>query len=289
VPKGLTLFSRVSRLIQEIERLLGMSIYLSVLTGLVVLLHLPIIQAYPLADPQFSKKPQTLFAKNGEPLATKEDSKPGSVPAVEEYEKEKLLKLKRNIGRRLMTVPTTNPATFYESPDDLERKLKVDREKETFVINEVVQNRLGSMNFYRVKFDSGEVGYLSADGNNREIEIKKGSLISFDITAGPKKKGLSQIRALAFQAVELVKNHPTLTDSATGKKRSVEMRMVEEKERSFPNLKWKYEAKGIGGNRYRVTQNVREGAGPPLIRTWIVDLSTNEVQPENLAAKEMYR
>jgi hypothetical protein len=266
-----------------------MSIYLSVLTGLIVLLHLPITQAYPLADSQFFKKPQTLSAKNGEPLATKEDSKPGSVPAVEEYEKEKLLKLKRNIGRRLMTVPTTNPATFYESPDDLERKLKVDREKETFVINEVVQNRSGSMNFYRVKFDSGEVGYLSADGNNLEIEIKKGSLISFDKTAGPKKKGLSQVRALASQAVELVKNHPTLTDSATGKKRSVEMRMVEEKERSFPNLRWKYEAKGIGGNRYRVTQNVREGAGPPLIRTWIVDLSTNEVQPENLAAKEMYR
>ena len=67
------------------------------------------------------------------------------------------------------------------------------------------------------------------------------------------------------------------------------MRMVEEKERSFPNLKWRYEAKGIGRNKYRITQYAREGGGPPLVRTWIVDLSTDEVIPENLAAKEMYR
>ena len=37
------------------------------------------------------------------------------------------------------------------------------------------------------------------------------------------------------------------------------------------------------------TQSSGEGAGPPLVRTWIVDLSTTDVNPENLAAKEMYR
>lgn len=266
-----------------------MNVHLSVLAVLVVLLHMPIVQAYPLVDRLFSKEPLTVLAKNGELPSTKEDSKPGPIPAIEEYEREKLAKLKRNIGRRLMTVPTINPATFYESPDDLERKLRVKREKETFVIMEVVQNHLGTMNFYRVKFDSGEVGYLGADGNNLEIEIKKGSLLSLSKTATPKKKSLGQSRALASQAMELVKNHPTLTDSATGRKRSVEMRMIEEKERSFPNLKWRYEAKEIGRNKYRVTQYGSEGGGPPLIRTWIVDLSTNEVSPENLAAKEMYR
>ena len=266
-----------------------MNIHPSILTGLIVLLYSPAIQAYPLTDPHLSNKPPMLLAKNGESFATKEDSKSGLIPAVEEFEKEKLLKLKRNIGRRFMTVPTTNPAAFYESPDDLEKKLRVKREKETFVIVEVVHNRLGTMNSYRVKFDSGEVGYLGADGNNLEIEIKKGSLLSLSKTATPKKKGLGQSRALASQAMELVKNHPTLTDSATGRKRSVEMRMIEEKERSFPNLKWRYEAKEIGRNRYRVTQYAREGGGPPLIRTWIVDLSTDEVNPENLAAKEMYR
>jgi hypothetical protein len=229
------------------------------------------------------------LAKNEESPSTKGDSKPGPIPAVEEYEREKLAKLKRNIGRRFLTVPTINPAPFYVSPDDLERKLKVKREKEIFVIMEVVQNRLGTMNFYRVKFDSGEVGYLGADGNNLEIEVKKGSLISLAKKASPKKKSLSQSKTLASQAVELVKNHPTLTDSATGKKRSVEMRMIEEKERSFPKLKWRYEAKGIGKNKYRVTQYGNEGGGPPLIRTWIVDLSTDDVIPENLAAKEMYR
>jgi hypothetical protein len=65
--------------------------------------------------------------------------------------------------------------------------------------------------------------------------------------------------------------------------------MVEQKMRSYPDLKWKYEAQEIGKNKYRVKQSSGEGAGPPLIRTWIVDLSTAEVAPENLAAKEMYR
>jgi hypothetical protein len=167
--------------------------------------------------------------------------------------------------------------------------VRVKREKEAFVIREVVQNRLGTMNFYQVKFDSGEIGYLGADGNNLEIKVKEGSLIALSKTAGTKKKSLSQSKAFASQAVELVRNHPTLTDPVTGRMRSVELRMIDEKERSFPNLKWRYEAKEIGRNKYRVTQHAREGGGPPLIRTWIVDLSTNEINPENLAAKEMYR
>ena len=75
---------------------------------------------------------------------------------------------------------------------------------------EVVQNQLGTMNFYRVKFDSGETGYLSADGNYLEIKIKEGSLISVPKRTSTRKKSLSQSKALASQAVELVKNHLTL-------------------------------------------------------------------------------
>jgi hypothetical protein len=266
-----------------------MKVRLPILVVFIVLLYISLVQTYPCLGRHFSKDSLSLLAKNEELPPTGDDSKPGPIPAMEEYERQKLARLKRNIGRRFLTVPTINPTTFYESPDDLEKKLSVKREKETFVIQEVVQNRLGTMNFYRVKFDSGEVGYLSADGNNLEIEIKKGSLISLAKKATPKKKSVSQSKGLASQAIELVKNHPTLTDSATGRTRSVELRMIEEKERSFPNLKWRYEAKEIGRNRYRVTQNVKEGAGPPLIRTWLVDLLTNEIYPENLAAKEMYR
>jgi hypothetical protein len=266
-----------------------MNVRLPILAVFIVLLYFSFVQTCPCLGRHFSKDPLSLLAKNEESPSTQEDSKPSSIPAIEEYEREKLAKLKRNIGRRLMTVPTVNPATFYVSPDDLGRKLRIKREKEVFIIREVAQNRLGTVNFYQVKFDSGEVGYLNADGNNLEIEIKKGSLISLAKKASPKKKSLSQSKALASEAVEWVKNHPTLTDSATGKKRSVEMRMIEEKERSFPNLKWRYDAKEIGRNKYRVTQYGSEGGSPPLIRTWIVDLSTNEVSPENLAAKEMYR
>ena len=213
----------------------------------------------------------------------------GREQAIEDYEKEKLTKFKQNIGRRLLTVKKINPAEFYESPDDLEKKLNIKREKEGFVIMEVVQNQLGTMNFYQVKFDTGQIGYLSADGNYLQIKIKEGSLISVSRRGSAKKKDLSQSKALASQAVELVKNHLTLADPVTGAKRSVEKRMIDQKMSSFPNLKWRYEAKEIGNNKYRVTQYAGEGAGPPSIRTWIVDLSTREVKPENLAAKELYR
>jgi hypothetical protein len=257
-----------------------------------VLLILPYLSTpppNPLMDPHFSKNSLTLLVKNEEGVFPKEDSRDGPSQAIEEYEKEKLAKIKKNIGRRLLTTKTVNPAVFYESPDDLERKLVVKREKEGFVIMEVVQNQLGTMNFYQVKFDSGETGYLSADGNHLEIKIKEGSLISVPKRASGKKKSASQSKALASEAVEIVKNHLTLADPVTSEKRSVEKRMMDQKARSFPNLKWRYEAKEIGNNKYRVTQYAGEGVGPPIIRTWIVDFSTGEIKPENLAAKEMYQ
>jgi hypothetical protein len=266
-----------------------MNVHLSILTFLIILPYLSIIQTYPMVDPNFSKNPLSLLVKNGEQPSSKEGSREGPPPAIEEYEKEKLAKMKRNIGRRLLTVRTINPAEFYESPDDIERKLRIKREKEGFVIVEVVQNQSGNMNFYQVKLDTGQTGYLSADGNYLEIKIKEGSLISVPKRTGTKKKSLTQSNALSSQAVELVKNHLTLAEPVTGEKRFVEKRMMDEKVKSFPNLKWRYEAKEIGSHRYRVTQYAGEGVGPPLIRTWIVDLSTTEVRPENLAAKEMYR
>jgi hypothetical protein len=222
------------------------------------------------------------LAKNEEGSFSKEDSKYGPIPAIEEYEKEKLVRMRQNIGRRLMFVRTNNPAVFYESPDDLGRKLRVKREKEGFVITEVVQNQLGNMNFYKVKFDSGEIGYLGADGYQLEIKIKEGNLLSVPKRGSSKKKSVSPSKALISQAIELVKNHPTPDGS-------IEKRMMDEKTKSFSNMKWRYEAKEIGKNKYRVTQYAEERMGPPFLRTWIVDLSTREVKPENLAAKEMYR
>jgi hypothetical protein len=263
--------------------------HLSILMVLIILPYFSNIPTYPLADPYFSKDPLAQLVKNEEQSSPKADSKEGPPPGIEEYEKEKIARMKRNIGRRFLTVKKINPAEFYESPDDLERKLSVKREKEGFVIMEVVQNQLGTMNFYQVKLDTGQIGYLSADGNYLEIKIKEGSLISVPMRTGAKKKSLTQSNALASQAVELVRNHLTMADPMTGEKRSVEKRMIDQRARTFPNLKWRYEGKEIGRNKYRVTQYAGEGAGPSLVRTWIVDLSTTEVSPENLAAKEMYR
>ena len=266
-----------------------MNVRLPFFIGFLFLFHLLFIQTHPCLARHSPEESLSLLAKNEEEPSSEEGSKAVPPKVIEEYEKEKLAKMKQNIGKRLTTAPTPNPAEFYESPDDLDKKVRVKREKEGFVIEKVVQNRSGTMNFYQVKFDSGEIGYLGADGNNLEIRIKEGSLISVPKTASRGNQSLSRSKTRASKAVELVRKHPTLTDPTTGKKRSVEMRMVEEKMRSFPNLKWKYEANEIGKDKYRVKQSSGEGTGPPVIRTWIVDLSTKEVDPENLAAKEMYR
>ena len=254
-----------------------MNVRLAILIIFFVFLYFFFVQTHPCLGQHFS-----LLAKNEEPISPKEDSIQGTPPGVEEYEKEKIAKMKRNIGRRLLTVKKINPAEFYESPDDLERTLKIKREKEGLIIMEVVQNQWGNMNFYKVKFDTGQVGYLSADANYLEIKIKEGKLISVPKRRSPRKMSVSQSRGLASQAVELVKNHPTPAGS-------VEKRMTDEKTKSFPYPTWRYEAKEIGGKKFRVLQYVEERSAPPFVRTWTVDLSTREIKPENLTAKEMYR
>jgi len=266
-----------------------MSVRLHFWVIFLVFSHLFFVQTRPCLGQHSPKETFSLLARNEEGASANEDSKEMPPKVIEQYEKERLAKMEQNVGRRLMTAPATNPMEFYKSPDDLEKKIRVKGEKEGFIIEKVVQNHSGTMNFYQVKFDSGKTGYLAADGNNLEIRIEEGSLISVQKKASTVGRGSSQSKVRASQAVDLVKHHGTLTDPATGRKRSVEMRMIEKKAQSFPNLEWRYEAKEIGKNIYRVTQYSREEAGPPLTRTWIVDLSTTEVNPENLAAKEMYR
>jgi hypothetical protein len=95
---------------------------------------------------------------------------------IEDYEKEKLAKYKRNIGKKFLAVQTVHPPEFFESPNDLKKKIKL-KEKEEFQVMEVVQNQSGTMNFYKVRLEGGKIGYLGADGNNLEIRTKDGSLI----------------------------------------------------------------------------------------------------------------
>ncbi len=259
-----------------------MNARLPILLGLIVFSCFFLVRSYPCAAQDFYADSSFLLAKNGEGPSPGEDSKGSSPPGIDEYEKEKLAKFKSKIGKRYLTVKKINPAEFYGSPDDLERKLTIKREKEGFVITEVVQNRSGTMNFYQVKFDTGQTGYLSADGNYLELKIKEGSLIYVPKRGKARKQSSVQPKGLAAQAVELVKNHPTPAGS-------VEKRMMDEKAKSFPFPRWRYEAKEIDGKKFRVLQYVEERSAPVFARTWIVDLSTREIKPENRAAKEMYR
>jgi hypothetical protein len=65
--------------------------------------------------------------------------------------------------------------------------------------------------------------------------------------------------------------------------------MLETRATSYPKLKWRYEAKEIGTNRYRVTQIAEGESDRSVYRTWVVDLSTRKVTAENQAAKDLYR
>ena len=98
-----------------------------------------------------------------------------------------------------------------------------------------------------------------------------------------------QSRVKAPNAIEMVKNHLIPSDPVSNDKRSIERRMIEGRATSFPNLKWRYQAKAIGGNKYRVTQYADGESDRVIVRTWIVDLSTHKVSPENQAAKDLYR
>ena len=254
-----------------LRRVSSMKIRLPILISIVFFFSFSILTHTCLAQ----------IAKEGEGSITGKDSNISSPPGIDDYEKEKLAKFKANIGKRYLTVKKINPVEFFQTPDDLEKKLTIKREKEGFVITDVVQNPSGTMNFYQVKLDTGQIGYLSADGHYLELKIKEGSLI-YTPKRRSTKKGSGGPSASATQAMELVRNHPTPIGS-------VEKRMSDQKAKSFPFPRWRYEAKEIGEKKFRVLQYVEERSAPVFVRTWIVDVSTKEIKPENLAAKEMYR
>ena len=237
----------------------------------------------------FSGNQVVASAKSDQEAPQKGDSKEKSIKGIEDYEKEKLARMKRHIGKRLMAVKTVRPPEFYESPDNLKKKIAIG-EKEEFYIMDVVQNQSGTMNFYKVKFESGKIGYLGADGSNLEIRIKDGSIMPVTKRVVKKKSpSVSVSREQASKAIELVRNHLIPSDPVSKDKRSIERRMIEVRATSSPNLKWRYEAKEIGNNKYRVTQYAEGESDRTIIRTWTVDLSTAKVSPENLAAKGLYR
>jgi len=226
----------------------------------------------------FSINSPILFAGNREATSPGGDSKESSLSEIENYEKEKLAKLNKNVGKRYLTVKKTDGAKFYVSPDDLEKELTIEREKEGFVITELVRNRLGTMNFYQVKFDTGQIGYLSADGSYLDLKVTEGSLIFVPKKPAAVKKNPSQANAFSSQAIGLVKNYLISNGSA-------ENQLTEEKVNYFPRTKYKYEAYEISGKKYRVLQYIEGGNTPPYVKKWIVDLSTKEVRPENPAVK----
>jgi hypothetical protein len=214
-----------------------------------------------------------------------EQKDPKSTKTIEDFEKEKLAKYKRNIGKKFLAVKTPHPPEFYESPDDLKKKIPI-KEKEEIQIVAVVQNQRGTMNFYKVKMEGGKTGYLNADGNNLEIRTKDGSLLPVTPKLGKKVR---PSRDESSKAITLVKNHLIPSDPVSKDKRSVERRMLELRATSFPKLKWRYEAKKTGKNRYRVRQVVEGKSDRPIVRTWTVDVATRKVTAENQAAKDLYR
>lgn len=137
-------------------------------------------------------------------------------------------------------------------------------------------------------FDSGQAGYLSADGNYLGIKIREGSIIPLSRT-GAKGKEFGSSKDSSLQAVEQVKNHLIKMNPMSGGRMSVELRMLEKKAKFFPNLKWIYETREFRHNRVRVIQFSEGADSSSILRTWIVELSTQTVQPENQAAQRLYQ
>lgn len=261
-----------------------MKFLLSVLSCLLVFPWLSVASVKEQSAP--SSKGVTLLGESGKKVEGLSEGKETKSPkAIEDYEKEKLAKYKRNIGKRFLAVRTVRPPEFFESPNDLKRKIKV-KEKEEFQVMEVVQNQSGTMNFYKVKLEAGKIGYLGADGNNLEIRIKDGSIIPITPRLGKRPR---TFREEASRAIDLVKKTLIPSDPVSKDKRSIERRMLELRATSYPKLRWRYEAKEIGNHRYRVSQVADGESDRPIVRTWVVDLSARKVTPENQAARDLYR
>jgi len=251
------------------------------LTGL-ILSSFVSIDTTQMEGIRFSEPFTTGMARNEEKVATPEDQKTERDQIIEEFEKEKLARMRRNVGRRFIVVKTPRPPEFYEEPDESSGRIRITKEKEGFLVMEVVRHSSEMMYFYKVRFDSGQVGYLSADAHYLEIKILEGSILPLSKQALLKKRSGGAPRTSPSKAVEFVKNHLT----SDGK--SVEARMREAKIKLFPDLKWRYEAKEIGKDRYRVIQYSEGEEKTSIFRTWIVDLSKGRVDPENLAAQKLY-
>jgi len=256
-----------------------------------LILYLSITPISQSKERDVSENPLKESVKDDKASTSQSGSRAETDKAIEEYEREKLNRLKRNIGQKFMAIRTERPAEFLESPEDLGRKIQL-KDKEGFIIVDVVQNRLETMYFYKVRFDSGKIGYLSADGYYLDIKIREGKIIPVHLKRTSKKpsqkmKSLHTVD-MSSEAIEMVKNHLTRTDPITGERKTVERRMLDAKASLIRNLQWRYEAKEIGDYKYRVTQYVKGGPEGQTVRTWIVDLFTVKVTPENPAAKQLY-
>lgn len=207
---------------------------------------------------------------------------------LEAYEKEKLAKWKRHVGKRYLVLQTIRPVEFFKNPEELDRGFVIQKQKEGFLITEVVQNLSGSMNFYHALFDSGEMGYLSADGNYLEIKTLEGSLIPLSPRGHKKKEEGVRPKESSHRAIELVKRHLIKIDPMTGERISVESQMKEKTKKNI-KLKWWYEAREISSRHVRVIQWSEGEERFYVIRIWRVDLLTQQVLPENESAKRMFQ
>ncbi len=206
---------------------------------------------------------------------------------IEAYEKEKIARWKRNVGKRFLVVRTVRPVEFFKSLDDLQRGFVIQKEKEGFLITEVVQHPSGTMNFYHVLFDSGQLGYLGADGNYLEMKILEKSLIPLSKKDQP-RKGTSRLKESSVKAMEMVKKHLIKMDPMTGGKISVESWMKELKNKKFPRLTWWYDVREISPSWLRVIQWSEGEEASLVIRIWRVDLVAQQVFPENQSAQRWY-
>lgn len=120
------------------------------------------------------------------------------------------------------------------------------------------------------------------------LEYKRTKLDAIKLKEGAealklKEAELARSKDPRNQAIQLVKNDYTIGG------RTVENRMKDAMKSFYPDMTWTYEANKKGENIYEVTQHVDNGHGQSFLRTWYVNISTKNVEPNDLGTKNLYR
>ena len=99
-----------------------MKVHIFFLIALIAFSFFLVIPALSMGESRFLKNPSVLLVQNEEKSSPDGETTKGVPKAILDYEKEKIAKMKRNIGRRLMCVNNKRPRKTRGNPRPFAKK-----------------------------------------------------------------------------------------------------------------------------------------------------------------------